>query len=53
VHPDCGCCGQGAGHHFRHYVSKREHVERLESYREALKNELDGVDEAIEELKPK
>jgi hypothetical protein len=29
----------------------REKIERLEAYREQLKNEIDGVDEAIRELK--
>jgi hypothetical protein len=53
-HPDLGCCcAPGAGHHFRRYVSKREQIERLEAYREALQKELSGVDEAIEELKAK
>jgi len=45
------CCGHGPGHHFRRHVSRRERIERLEAYREELKNELDGVDEAIQELK--
>jgi hypothetical protein len=48
---DCRCCGPEAGHHFRRYVSTRERIEWLESYRGELKRELDGVDEAIEELK--
>lgn len=48
---DCCCCGPGADHHFRRYVSTKEKVEKLEAYREQLRKELDGVDEAIEELK--
>jgi hypothetical protein len=47
----CCCCGSGAAHHFRRYVSKRERIERLEAYREELKRELEGVDEAIDEIK--
>ena len=48
---DCCCCGPFGGHHFRRYVSTKERIERLEAYREELRKELDGVDEAIEELK--
>lgn len=54
VHPHAGsdcCCGLYAGHHFRHYVSTRERIERLEAYRNQLTDELEGVDEAIQELK--
>lgn len=48
---DCCCCGTGTGHRFRRYVSARERIEQLEAYREELKNELAGVDEAVQELK--
>lgn len=48
---DCCCCGPEAGHHVRRFVSTKERVERLEAYREQLRKELDGVDEAIQELK--
>ena len=42
-HGACGCAG-------RKFLSKREQVEMLESYREALKSELEGVEEALKEL---
>jgi hypothetical protein len=44
-HGACGCAGG------RKFLSKKERVEMLESYREALKNELEGVEEALNELK--
>jgi len=48
---DCCCCGPGSGHPRRRYVSTNERIERLETYREQLKKELEGVDEAIGELR--
>ncbi len=41
-----GACGCGV----RKFLSKKERIEMLESYREALKNELEGVEEALKEL---
>jgi hypothetical protein len=52
VGSDCCCCGPEGGH-FRRHVSTKERIERLEAYREQLGKELEGVDEAIEELKAK
>ncbi len=42
-----GACGCG----FRKFVSKKERIEMLENYREALQSELEGVEEALKELK--
>jgi len=35
----------------RRFLSKKERIENLEKYREALKNELAGVEEELEALK--
>jgi hypothetical protein len=43
---DACCCGHG----FRRFPSRRERRERLEAYRDELKNELVGVEERIQEL---
>jgi hypothetical protein len=46
VHGMCGCdCGG------RRFLSRKEKVEMLEEYREALKSELEGVEEELNELK--
>jgi len=42
---ECGCCPP-----FRRYYSSQEKRERLESYRDQLKKELDGVEERISGL---
>ena len=42
-HGACGCGG-------RKFLGRKERVEMLESYREALKGELEGVEEALKEL---
>lgn len=42
-----GGCGCGK----RRFLSKKEKVEMLEEYRESLKNELEGVEEELKELK--
>ncbi|MDD1755091.1 MAG: hypothetical protein AB9879_09520 [Methanothrix sp.] len=61
----CGCGGEKHGHHAdphaqgvchcghipRRFLSKNEKIENLEKYREALKNELAGVEEELEALK--
>ncbi len=39
------CCGR------RGFLSRREKIERLEEYRESLKNELEGVEEELKEVK--
>jgi hypothetical protein len=43
---DCGC-----GHGRRRFLSRKEKIEMLEEYRESLRNELEGVEEALQELK--
>jgi hypothetical protein len=47
----CGCWGSGPGH--RRFFSKKEQAECLETYREGLEKELDGVKERIQELEKK
>jgi len=62
-HPSSGCCE--GGHHTvriqhhragtccgmtRHFMSKAERREQLESYRDQLRNELTAVEERLEEL---
>jgi hypothetical protein len=44
-----GTCGCGCGG--RRFLSRKEKIEMLEEYRESLKNELEGVEEALNELK--
>jgi hypothetical protein len=46
VHGACGC-GFGG----RRFLSRNEKIEMLEEYRESLKNELEGVEEELKELK--
>jgi hypothetical protein len=49
----CGCnCGEN-NVLFRRYVSSKEEQEKLEEYKDQLKNELAGVEERIQELKTK
>ncbi len=53
---DCGCecgCDVGVpGHpHGRRFLTKKEKIERLESYSESLKKELAAVAERIKEMK--
>ena len=49
-----GWCGCGCTPPFpRFFSSKEEEVERLETYRDQLKNELAGVEERIKEVKGK
>jgi hypothetical protein len=43
-----GMCGCGCGE--RRFLSKKEKIEMLEEYKEALKNELEGVEEKLKEL---
>ena len=50
---DCGCCGCGGGMFVRRFISKKEKLERLEEYRDQLKNELAGLEESIHELASK
>ena len=44
-----GMCGCGCGG--RRFLSRKEKIEMLEEYRESLKNELEGVEEELNELK--
>jgi len=44
-------CGCGCGPSFRRFYSSKEERERLESYRDELKKELEGVEERLIELK--
>ena len=44
-----GACGCGCGG--RKFLSKRERIEMLEEYSESLRNELEGVEEELTELK--
>ncbi len=48
----CGC-GCGGGPLFRRFISSKEEKERLETYKNQLKNELTGVEESIKGLKGK
>jgi len=43
-----GMCGCGCGE--RRFLSRKEKIEMLEEYREALKNELEGVEEQLKDL---
>ncbi len=43
AHGMCSCGG-------RRFLSRKEKIEMLEEYKEALKNELEGVEEALREL---
>ncbi len=49
----CGCCGCGCGPSFRRFFSFKEEKECLETYKDQLKKELEGVKEHIKELKGK
>ena len=44
-----GMCGCGCGG--RRFLSKKERIEMLEEYSESLRNELEGVEEELTELK--
>lgn len=46
------CCCE-CGPFFRRFISEKEKEERLEKYRDQLKNEIAGVEERIQELKGK
>ncbi len=60
----CGCGGENQGHHAgphhqemchcgqmsRRFISKKEKIENLQKYQEALRNELKGVEEVLEAL---
>ena len=47
---NCGCCGCGCGPLRRHFITPAEEMERLENYRESLKNELTGVEARLKDL---
>lgn len=44
----CGCCGCGCGPGLHQFYSPENERECLESYREQLQRELDGVAQRIE-----
>lgn len=45
-----GMCGCGCGCGGRRFLSRKEQIEMLEEYRESLKSELEGIEEALKEL---
>jgi hypothetical protein len=51
------CCGRKmhehhvGGHEVRRFLSRKEKIEMFERYRESLRNGLEGVEEALQELK--
>jgi len=47
----CSPCECGCMPPFRRYYSSEEELERLETYREQLKKELDGVEERIGKMR--
>jgi hypothetical protein len=47
-HEQC-CCGGGGSFH-RRFMSSKEERELLESYRDELKLELEGLEERLKEL---
>lgn len=50
-HMDMARIGCGCGCGGRRFLSKNERIEALQEYKEALKNELVGVDEELTKLK--
>lgn len=44
AHGKCSCGGE------RRFLSRKEKIEMLEDYRESLKSQLEGVEEALKEL---
>ncbi|GEM_PF-1135340 len=42
------CCCQEPS--FRRFVSKKEHIERLEKYKKELQKELEAVNEHLDDL---
>jgi hypothetical protein len=46
---DNGMCGCSCGE--RRFLSRKEKIEMLEEYIDSLKNELEGAEEALKELK--
>ncbi len=46
AHDMCGCGCTG-----RRFLNKKEKIEMLEEYRESLKNELEGLEEELKELR--
>ena len=48
---DCGCGHHGFGMGYRHFISKEEIINGLESYLKQLQAEATGVEERINELK--
>jgi len=53
---ECGCVAPPHMHHHRHprhrhFLTKEERAERLESYADELRKELAAVEERIKEIK--
>ena len=46
----CGCCGCGCGPWPRRFVTLAEEKEKLERYKDSLRNELAGLEERLKEL---
>jgi len=44
----CGPCGQGSG--ARSFLTKKEKIEMLKEYKEAIEKESKGISERISEL---
>lgn len=49
VHCGCGMHGHAQGYG-RRFLTKAEKLEKLKNYKEALQNELTGVEEKIKEM---
>ncbi len=51
----CGCecchCKCGDGAFARRFITRQERLEKLEEYRDQLKQELKGVEERIQDVK--
>jgi hypothetical protein len=47
---DSHCCCEGEGHFHRRFMSPKEERELLESYRNELKLELEGLEARLKEL---
>jgi len=50
---ESAACACGCGPSFRRFYSSEERRQRLESYKDALTKELEGVEERLSELRTK